>query len=92
MPSNRPTLSQLQAKIKRLEQEIIHLRTLLQIILDTAYSAVNKEPQEKERQKEKEAQYRADAREAGQDQERNHLIREWDTMTIIPQDKEEKEC
>jgi hypothetical protein len=41
MPKNFQTQAQLQAKINRLEQEIIHLRTLLHVILNTAYLAVN---------------------------------------------------
>jgi len=49
MPKNRPTLSQLQAKIKRLEQENAQLRLLFRVVLDTAYLAVNrKETEEKE--------------------------------------------
>jgi hypothetical protein len=41
MPRNLKTQAQLHAKINQLEQEITHLRTLLKVILDTAYLAVN---------------------------------------------------
>ena len=51
MPRNLQTLSQLQAKIKRLEQENTRLRTLFQITLDVAYQAINGPEEEKEEKK-----------------------------------------
>jgi len=43
MPRNLKTQAQLQAKIKRLEQENAQLRLLFRVIMDIAYQAVNKE-------------------------------------------------
>jgi len=46
MPKNPQTQAQLQAKIKRLEQENTRLRLLFRVILDTAYLAVNRKETE----------------------------------------------
>jgi len=58
MPRNLKTQAQLQAQINQLKQENVHLRTLLKVILDTAYQAVNGSEEENQKQsseKEKEA-------------------------------------
>jgi cell shape-determining protein MreC len=58
MPRNLQTQAQLQAQINQLKQENVHLRTLLRVILDTAYQAVNGPEEENQKQspeKEKEA-------------------------------------
>jgi len=46
MPRNPQTQAQLQAQIKRLEQENAQLRLLFRVILDTAHLAVNGEEKE----------------------------------------------
>jgi cell shape-determining protein MreC len=55
MPRNLKTQAQLQAEITRLKQENVHLRTLLKVILDTAYQAVNGKNDPERSEKEKEA-------------------------------------
>lgn len=48
MPRNLKTQAQLQAQITQLEKENLHLRTLLHVILETAYQAVNGSEKAKE--------------------------------------------